>query len=122
MSFIENAMRTVRDGGIAVHTTEFNFLNDDETIDNWPTVLFQRKHFLEMERQLRTLGYDVAPLDFNVGSKPLDRFIDTPPWLSDQNDYVRSQWGTDSMHIKLSIDGFVCTCFGLIIRKGSRAA
>ncbi len=122
MSFIENAMKTIKEGGVAVHTTEFNFMNDEETIDNWPTVLFQRQHFLEIERRLRDLGYDVAPLDFNVGSKPLDRFIDTPPWLHDQSDYIRSQWGTDSMHIKLSIDGFVCTCFGLIIKKSHPAA
>ncbi len=120
LAFVENAMTTLKPGGIAVHTTEFNFLNEVETIDNWPTVLFQRRHFEELAHRLTKAGHDVAPLDFDVGSKPLDRFVDTPPWPHDQTDYVRKIWGHDTAHIKLSIDGFVSTCFGVIIRKGGR--
>ncbi|MFN3890913.1 MAG: methyltransferase domain-containing protein [Beijerinckiaceae bacterium] len=117
LDFIENSLKTLRPGGLAVHTTEFNFLNDDETIDNWPTVLFQKKHFVEIERRLTAAGHMVRPLDFDVGSKPLDRFVDIPPWPHDQSDYVRSVWGSDTAHIKLSIDGFVSTCFGIIVQK-----
>ncbi len=116
-AFIENSLETLKPGGVAVHTTEFNFLNDEETIDNWMTVLFQRKHFIALAERLRAAGHHVEELDFAVGNKPLDRFIDIPPWEHDMSDYIRQNWGGDHVHLKLSIDGFVSTCFGLIIRK-----
>ena len=80
LDFIENSLRTLRSGGIAIHTTEFNFLNDEQTIDDWPTVLFQKRHFIELAERLRRQGHHVAPLDFDVGDKPLDKFIDLPPY------------------------------------------
>ncbi|MGU3495267.1 SAM-dependent methyltransferase [Xanthobacteraceae bacterium A53D] len=117
LDFIQNSIDTLKPGGVAVHTTEFNFLNEDKTVDNWPTVLFQRKHFIEIAQRLRELGHEVAELNFDVGDKPLDRFIDLPPWRHDMQEHVREMWGHGHTHLKLSIDGFVCTCYGLIIRK-----
>lgn len=118
MRFVAESIKTLRPGGIAVHTTEFNFLDDDRTLDNWPTVLFQRAHFEALALQLQDQGHEVAPLDFHVGSKPLDRFIDIPPFSHDWPDAMRFQWGQENFHIKLSVDGFASTCFGLIIKKG----
>ncbi len=117
LDFIENALSAVRPGGLAVHTTEFNFLNDDETVDNWPTVLFQRKHFIEIADRLRTQGHKVAEIDFDVGRLPLDKFIDIPPFVHDWSDYMRRVWGERADHIKVSVDGFASTCFGLVIVK-----
>jgi hypothetical protein len=117
LDFIENSLLTLRSGGIAVHTTEFNFLNDEHTIDNWPTVLFQKKHFRDLAERLRHQGHYVAPLDFDVGSKSLDRFIDVPPYAHDWSQSLRDMCQEGQKHMKLSIDGFACTCFGLIIRK-----
>ncbi|MHB8886177.1 MAG: class I SAM-dependent methyltransferase [Methylovirgula sp.] len=116
MNFVIAAMKTLRPGGIAVHTTEFNFLDDQRTLDNWPTVLFQRAHFEAMAERLRASGNEVALLDFDVGTKPLDRFIDVPPYAHDWPEHLR-HWGGESAHLKLSIDGFASTCFGLIIVK-----
>jgi len=118
LAFIENAMETLRPGGLAVHTTEFNFLNDEETIDNWPTVLFQRKHFVEIAARLRDRGHKVAELDFDVGHEPLDKFIDIPPFAFSWNENMRQTWGLRSDHIKVSVDGFASTCFGIIAVKG----
>jgi 2-polyprenyl-3-methyl-5-hydroxy-6-metoxy-1,4-benzoquinol methylase len=117
LDFIENSLQTLRPGGLAVHTTEFNFLNDKQTIDNWGTVLFQKKHFRDIADRLQRQGHDVAPLDFDVGSKPLDRFIDVPPYQWDFDPGQKATWGPAIGHIKLSVDGFPCTCFGLIVRK-----
>lgn len=117
LDFIENSLATLRPGGLAVHTTEFNFFDDDSTIDNWPTVLFQKRHFEEIALRLRAAGHRVAPLDFDVGSKPLDRFVDVPPWEHDMTPYQRAIWGGDAAHIKLSIDGYASTCFGLVVVK-----
>jgi 2-polyprenyl-3-methyl-5-hydroxy-6-metoxy-1,4-benzoquinol methylase len=119
LNFIENSLATLRPGGLSVHTTEFNFMNDDQTIDNWPTVLFQKKHFIELSERLRAKGHTVAPLNFDVGSRPMDKFIDVPPWSHDWPDDLRKSWGGgDSYHLKVCVDGFPSTCFGLAITKG----
>jgi SAM-dependent methyltransferase len=117
LDFIENSLRTLRPGGIAIHTTEFNFLNDEQTIDDWPTVLFQKRHFCELADRLERQGHHVAPLDFDVGDKPLDKFIDVPPYQYNWNAYQRQVWESGVQHLKVSVDGFACTCFGVIIRK-----
>jgi 2-polyprenyl-3-methyl-5-hydroxy-6-metoxy-1,4-benzoquinol methylase len=118
MDFIENALKTVRPGGLSVHTTEFNFFNDNETIDNWMTVLFQKKHFIEIAQRLEAQGHKVAPLNFDVGAGPLDRFIDVPPYAGDWSSDMQKAWEPGgSSHIKLCVDGFPSTCFGLIVTK-----
>jgi hypothetical protein len=117
LDFIENSLRTLRSGGLAVHTTEFNFLNDERTIDDWPTVLFQKQHFRLLAERLERQGHYVAPLDFDVGDKPLDKFIDLPPYNHDWTAYQRDIWKGPVHQLKLSVDGFACTCFGIIVRK-----
>ncbi len=116
LDFIENSLKTLKPGGLAVHTTEFNFFNDRETIDNWVTVLFQRKHFQQIAERLRAQGHSVAELDFDVGNQILDKFIDIPPYYTELPKSIRESW-SPSAHLKLVCDGFVITCFGLIIRK-----
>lgn len=115
MQAVENLAESLKPGGVMVHTTEFSFAIDDQTIDNWGTVLFQRRHFEDMANRLTSRGYRVLPLDFSVGSRPLDRFIDVPPFeLPGTN---MKDWTRDSMHIKVNIDGFPCTSFGLVAVK-----
>ncbi len=118
LAFIENSLATVRSGGVVVHTTEFNFTRDDETIDNWITVLFQRRHFQELAIRLQDKGHHVAPLDFHVGNDPMDHFIDLPPFRDDWSSGMREFWAGNTPHLKLNIDGFPTTCFGLIITRG----
>ena len=117
LDFIENSLRTLRPGGTAIHTTEFNFLNDEQTIDDWPTVLFQKRHFRELAERLERQGHHVAALDFDFGDKPLDKFIDVPPYNYNWNSYQQEVWKSEVHHLKVSVDGFACTCFGIIVRK-----
>jgi 2-polyprenyl-3-methyl-5-hydroxy-6-metoxy-1,4-benzoquinol methylase len=117
LDFIENSLDTIRPGGVAIHTTEFNFLNDEQTIDDWPTVLYQKQHFRQLADRLERQGCHVAPLDFDVGDKPLDKFIDVPPYQYNWSAYQREIWNSDIQHLKVTVDGFACTCFGVIIRK-----
>ncbi len=118
IAFIENSLATVRSGGVVVHTTEFNFTRDDETIDNWITVLFQRGHFQTLAGRLQDKGHHVAPLDFHVGDDPMDHFIDLPPFRDDWSSGMKEFWGGNTPHLKLNVDGFPTTCFGLIVTKG----
>jgi SAM-dependent methyltransferase len=117
LRFVEAAMDVLKPGGVAVHTTEFNFLDDEKTIDNWPTVLFQRRHFEDLHASLQTAGYRVTPLDFDVGAKPMDQFVDVPPFLHDWGDQLKGQWGAGCDHLKLLIDGYASTCFGVVVVK-----
>ena len=94
------------------------FLDEEKTIDNAGTVLFQRRHFREIAARLQQLGHHVAPLDFDVDNKPLDRFVDLPPYLWEWTEEQKAFCGADVAHLKLWAEGFACTCFGLIIRKG----
>jgi SAM-dependent methyltransferase len=116
LAFVENTLAALRPGGISIHTTEFNMLPDGPTIDNWPTVLFQRRHIEKLAERLRSRGHHVAEMDFDAGDKPMDRFIDLPPWGSDLPDDF-SRWHADGAHLKLAIDGFPATCFGIVVTK-----
>lgn len=116
VNVVEKSADLLKPGGVLVHTAEFNFIHDEQTIDNWSLVLFQRRHFEEMAKQLTAKGCRVLPLDFNVGNRPLDRFIDVPPF--DAPGANVNDWSRDATHIKASIDGFPCTSFGLIAVKG----
>ena len=121
LDFIENSLATLRPGGLAVHTTEFNFLNDAETIDNWATVLFQKRHFEEISERLTAKGHKVARLNFDIGASPMDRFIDLPPYEHDLSG-AALRWANGTQHLKLMLDGFASTCFGIIVTKADSGA
>lgn len=110
LRFIENSLRTLKPGGIAVHTTEFT-LNDGATIDNNPVVLYQRHHFEALASRLTARGHVVAEFDFEPGDGVLDRFVDLPPYSD--NPLIPPQ---HYAHLKLLFDGYTCTSIGMIIR------
>lgn len=119
LDFIENSLSTLKPGGFALHTTEFNYTETSKTIDNHATVLFLKQHFIEISNRLKEKGHTVAPLDFDVGLDPLDTFIDLPPY--DFDEFLQLSTGKDIAfrrgHLKLSVDGFPATCFGLKVQK-----
>jgi SAM-dependent methyltransferase len=107
LKFVENSLRTLKPGGIAVHTTEFT-VDDGDTLDNWTTVLYQKRDLVELAERLRGKGYQVRDFDFDPGSGIIDRLVDLPPWRHDL-------LGPAYAHLKLSVDGFTCTSAGIII-------
>lgn len=111
LDFIKNSMKVLRPGGVSIHTTEFNLTNE-ETVDNWQTVLFQQKHFALLAEELKAEGYQMLPLDADPGDAFLDRFVDLPPY--DWESIMKLQ---EPAHLKVAIDGFPSTCVGIIIRK-----
>lgn len=120
LDFIENSLRTLKPGGVAIHTTEFNYTETEITVDNSPTVLFLRRHFEDIRDRIMAQGHDVQELDFHVGYDPLDSFVDLPPYTFDDQlltpkDDVGGRYIPG--HLKLSLDGFPSTCFGITVRK-----
>lgn len=104
LDFIEKSLRTLRPGGIAIHTTEFS-LDPEANIDNCGTVIFRPDHFLSLADRVTRQGYIVGEQDFSPGTGILDAFVDVPPWVNNQD-----------AHLKLSVGGFPCTSYGIIIK------
>lgn len=102
LDFVQNSLRCLKPGGIAVHTTEYNVSSNRDTIDTGPTVLYRRRDFQTFARALRAEGHQIS-LTFGLGTTEDDRHIDFPPY--------------SNCHLKSVLDGFVITSFGLLIQK-----
>ncbi|GGC30769.1 hypothetical protein GCM10011504_06210 [Siccirubricoccus deserti] len=114
MRFVEQAMRCLRPGGIAVHTTEFNLDELAGTLSRGATVLYQRRHLEALAARLAAQRHEMLPLDDGHGSGMLDRFVDLPPF-----EEAGSPLGTVfPPHLRLSVRGFPVTSAGLIVRAG----
>lgn len=117
LRFVENSVDCLLPGGIAVHTTEFNLYDDGPTIDDWPTVLFQRQHIEALRDRLAAKGHRMLEPSFDPGSGVLDRFVDVPPFEHQPRSTLHYE---HTPHLKLSVDGFPVTSIGLIILAAGR--
>lgn len=104
IQFLRSQLKTLKPGGWAVHTTEFNISSNDETQDNNPTVVFRMRDIETIAGELRREGHWVEELDYSLGGLPQDFEVDIYPHQQ-------------KVHIKLQIGPFVVTSIGLIIRK-----
>lgn len=107
ITFIHNAMKCLKPGGIAVHTTEFNVSSDDETVDTPNLAIYRKKDILRLKEELQKNGHALFPLNFCPGTLPIDDHVDTPPYQSTQS-------------IKIQIQKFTVTSIGLIIKNNAR--
>lgn len=104
LNFLKNQLNTLKPGGWAVHTTEFNISSDDQTLDNCDTVIFRRRDIEKLAKDLRAKGHYVEELDYSLGGLPEDFMVDTWPH-------------TEDVHLKLQLNEYVVTSIGLIIQK-----
>jgi hypothetical protein len=111
LAFLENSLSMLKPGGISIHTLEYT-LDERETIDNWATVLFQKKHIELLAERVKDHGNQLLPHHYGEGDSYYDRYVDTPPFYSFANE----------IHLKLSVDGFRSTSFGLALKKGGVSA
>jgi SAM-dependent methyltransferase len=101
--FLRNQLATLKPGGIAVHTTEFNLSSNDETLETDNCVAFRQRDIDKVVAELRAGGHEVAELDYSLGWLPHDYKVDTPPW--------------GIPHLRLKLGHFVCTSIGIVITK-----
>jgi hypothetical protein len=104
LAFLRNQLNTLRSGGWAVHTTEYNISSDDQTQDNNDTVIFRQQDINRVVTELRTEGHYVEPVDYSLGGMPEDYAVDVFPH-------------EQKVHLKLQVGEYVVTSIGLIIRK-----
>ncbi len=104
IEFLKNQLKTLKPGGWAVHTTEFNISSNEQTLDNCDTVIFRMSDIEKLVRELRRMGHKVETLDYSLGGLPEDFNVDVHPH-------------NQEVHLKLQLNEFVVTSIGLIIQK-----
>jgi hypothetical protein len=104
IAFLHDQLKTLKPGGWAIHTTEYNISSNDETQDNDPTVIYRQRDIERIVSELREQGHFVEELDYSLGGLPQDFNVDIFPHKQD-------------IHIKLQVNQYVVTSIGLIIRK-----
>lgn len=104
LEFLKNQLKTLKPGGWAVHTTEFNIASNDQTLDDCSTVIFRMRDLEQLVKELREDGHLVEEMDYSLGGLPEDYAVDVYP----------HQQG---VHLKLQINEYVVTSIGIIIQK-----
>ncbi|MDA8154546.1 MAG: hypothetical protein M0003_17835 [Acidithiobacillus sp.] len=103
LSFVLNSLKTLRPGGIAIHTTEFNVSSNTSTFVSPELSIFTMEHIENLMVMAIKRGYEIEPLNFFPGSASEDLCYQTFPY---------------SYNVpKLDIQGNICTSIGLVIRK-----
>ena len=106
MQFVINSVeRTLRVGGTACHTTEFNLSSDQDTVATGGTVLYRRRDMLALIESLRARGHSVEPFVVARDVHVLDQIFDLPPHLHDP-------------HLKMQIQKYVSTSVGIVVTRG----
>lgn len=104
IKFIENSLKCLKEGGIAVHTTEFNLSSNEDTVESIGLSIYRKKDIEVLFDSLSHKGYEVSYLNLHTGEKQADNYIDLPPYKT-------------SPHIKLQLENFIVTSVGFYIYK-----
>jgi SAM-dependent methyltransferase len=107
MSYVLEAMRLLKPGGIAVHTTEYNVSSNQETIEEGGNVIYRQQDLERLAGRLRRIACGLSRLDLYAGDGGPDMDFDYPPYFTHGRH-----------HIKLLLGDYVATSILLIIRKG----
>ena len=104
-NFLIENIKTLKSGGIAVHTFEFNLSSNNDTCFAPDCFVFRKCDVVDVVEVLQAAGHEVFPLNFKSGAYFADNFVDTPPYMR------------HNVHLRIMIGKFVATPFGLIVRK-----
>lgn len=104
LDFVENSLKPLRSGGLAVHTTEYNMSSDTDTVAEGGTVLYRHCDLIGLIDRLRSQGHGVKPFVVGPFTSYLDNHVDVAPFQG-------------SPHLKIRLAGYVTTSAGLVIRK-----
>jgi SAM-dependent methyltransferase len=106
LSFIENSMRTLKPGGVAIHTTEYNLSSNEDTVENVNLSIYRRRDIEAFMEHMIASGYEVSPIDWQLGEGFAEMVIDVAPYLA-----------RGEPHIRLLAEQYETTSIGLIIKK-----
>jgi hypothetical protein len=104
IEFIANSLKTLKPGGIAIHTTEFNVSSETKTVESGPTVIYRRSDIDRMRNRLEKDGYSVRPITIPTAVSAIDKHVDFPPY-------------SHNPHLKLKLMDYVTTSIGIVVQK-----
>lgn len=105
LDFVINSVeKTLRLGGIACHTTEYNLSSNDKTLDKGLTVIYRKQDMEKLVQRLRKRGHLVSDLLIAPNTHPLDAHVDIPPYRQE-------------VHIKLKLAEYTCTSIGIFVQR-----
>lgn len=106
MQFVVNAVeKTLKVGGVAVHTTEFNLSSNEDTVETGDTVIYRHRDLTELIKRLEDRGHIVQPLTIAPDTHCWDFYVDVPPY-------------TTTPHLKLMLGKYVATSVGIVVQRG----
>jgi hypothetical protein len=105
IDFIINSVETLKVGGVACHTTEFNLSSDEVTFESPALSLYRKSDLERLRATLIERGHSAEPLRVELGNLPPDYLIDMPPFHPD-------------LHLKVLCGEFVMTSIGIVARRG----
>jgi SAM-dependent methyltransferase len=105
-TFVKRSADLLKDGGVAVHTTEYNVGSDEDTLVLENQVIYRRQDLITLAGDLSELGFTVSAFDFDSGNHRYDLDYDRPPWYQNGR-----------KHIKLELGGYIATSILIIIEK-----
>jgi len=104
--FLKNMLAVLKPGGIGVHTTEFNLISNDDTVEEGNSVIFRRKDIEEMRDWFTAQGHRME-VSFTRGCREGDLFVDIPPFRA------------EPYHLNLQLDEYIATSFAIVVQKRS---
>jgi hypothetical protein len=108
LEFIRNALRCLKPGGVAVHTTEFNLGSGTKTLERGRSVVYREQDLVEFAEELRGEGHQIT-LNLHPGNEPVDLMVDRD---HDSDIHLR-------LYIRYRV---LSTSIGLTIRKATLLA
>ena len=105
IEFVKNSLKTIKKGGISIHTTEYNISSNINTIEQDELSIYRKKDIEQLIDEVKNVGGYVFPIDYYIGNNVVDNFIDLPPY------------NKNNMHLKLKIGDYISTSIGIIIKK-----
>lgn len=106
LQFFKNQLKTLKPGGWAIHTTEYNLSSNTDTFEDENVVLFRQQDILKVLKELESEGHYVEIPDFSMGWLPTDYHVDVPPFA-------------EAPHTRLKLFDYVSTSIALIVQKKS---
>lgn len=109
------SMDVLRPGGLAVHLMEYAFAPD--TPEERNDIFFPRSFFETLERSLIGRGHKVAPVSFDLGSHPLDAYVDIAELNVEGAGALADLWRFEppAPHLKVALGDVMTTSFALIV-------
>ncbi len=105
LDFVRNSLKSLKPGGLAIHTTEFNLTSNEDTFEHPTLSLFRKQDIETLYQRLIEEGHQPWPLNFFPGNGKIDAFVDLPPFALP--------------HLKLTVSKYVTTSIGLVVQKSS---